>query len=176
MEVPNPKGHTSHLWPKCPLYGCNATGRLISWEIHYRPLILYPPSKMKLNSVSFKKSFLPIMVLRPDNMEMYFENWWGLILFQPKARVFLIMVILKQLYILMTWKEPFIIWYALFWLSKPVWLFKICFINIIVTLVTDFHLRQPVAGKPEAWFKRNGEQYKFWILIGCPCSPYACGL
>ncbi len=27
---------------KCPLYGCNAMGRLISWEIHYRPF-LYPP-------------------------------------------------------------------------------------------------------------------------------------
>ena len=22
---------------KTPVYGCNATGRLISWEIHYRP-------------------------------------------------------------------------------------------------------------------------------------------
>ena len=29
---------TSNLWGKCPLYSCNATGRLISWEIHYRPL------------------------------------------------------------------------------------------------------------------------------------------
>ncbi len=35
-EVPNPTGHTSNLWEKFPLYGCNATDRLISWEIHYR--------------------------------------------------------------------------------------------------------------------------------------------
>ncbi len=27
-----------HLWGKCPLYGSNATGWLISQEIHYRPL------------------------------------------------------------------------------------------------------------------------------------------
>ena len=33
-----PTGHTSNLWQKCPLYGCNATCRLIFWEIHYRPL------------------------------------------------------------------------------------------------------------------------------------------
>ncbi len=38
MKVPNTKGHTSNLLGKCPLYGGNATGRLISWEIHYRPL------------------------------------------------------------------------------------------------------------------------------------------
>ncbi len=38
MEVSNPTGHTSNLWGKCPLYGCNAMGRLISWEIHYKPL------------------------------------------------------------------------------------------------------------------------------------------
>ncbi len=37
-RVPNTRGHTSNLWGKCPLYGGNATGRLISWEIHYRPL------------------------------------------------------------------------------------------------------------------------------------------
>ncbi len=30
--------HTSNLWGKCPLYGCNATDRLIYWEIHYQPL------------------------------------------------------------------------------------------------------------------------------------------
>ncbi len=38
MEVPNPTGHTSNLWGKRPLYSCNATDRLISWEIHYCPL------------------------------------------------------------------------------------------------------------------------------------------
>ena len=42
MELPNPKGHTSNLWGKCPLYGSNATGRLISQEIHYRPLTHMP--------------------------------------------------------------------------------------------------------------------------------------
>ncbi len=51
MEVSNSTGHTSNLWQKCPLYkGCNATGRPISWEIHYRPfessdrtlLVLFP--------------------------------------------------------------------------------------------------------------------------------------
>ncbi len=31
-EVLNP--HTSNLWGMCPLYGCNVTGRPISWEIH----------------------------------------------------------------------------------------------------------------------------------------------
>ncbi len=29
--------NTSNLWGKCPLYGGNATGRLISWAIHYQP-------------------------------------------------------------------------------------------------------------------------------------------
>ena len=31
--------YTSNLWAKCPLYVSNATGRLISQEIQYRPLI-----------------------------------------------------------------------------------------------------------------------------------------
>ena len=35
------KGHTSNLWRKYPLYRGNATGRLISWEINYRPLHKY---------------------------------------------------------------------------------------------------------------------------------------
>ncbi len=38
MGVPNLKGHTRNLWGKCPLYGSNATGGLISQEIHYWPL------------------------------------------------------------------------------------------------------------------------------------------
>ncbi len=36
MAVPNPKGDTINLWGKCPLYGSNATGRLIFQEIHYQ--------------------------------------------------------------------------------------------------------------------------------------------
>ncbi len=32
---------TSNLWQKCPLYGCYAMGRLIAWEIHYRPYKIF---------------------------------------------------------------------------------------------------------------------------------------
>ncbi len=42
MGASNPKGHTSNLWGKCPLCGSNATGRLVSKEIHYQPI---QPSK-----------------------------------------------------------------------------------------------------------------------------------
>ncbi len=38
MGVTDPKGHTSNLWAKRPLYGSNATGRQTSQEIHYQPL------------------------------------------------------------------------------------------------------------------------------------------
>ncbi len=34
-----------NLWGKCPLYGSNATGRLISRGIHYRPLISHGVSE-----------------------------------------------------------------------------------------------------------------------------------
>ncbi len=40
MEVTKTKGHTRNLRGKCPLYGSNATGGLISLEIHYWPLLL----------------------------------------------------------------------------------------------------------------------------------------
>ncbi len=33
--------NTSNLWGKYPLKGGNGTSRLISWEIHYRPLRSY---------------------------------------------------------------------------------------------------------------------------------------
>ena len=33
---------------ECPLYGCNATDRLISWEIHYRP---FAPSQAAFFSI-----------------------------------------------------------------------------------------------------------------------------
>ncbi len=37
-------GHTSNLWGKCPLYGSNATGGLISQEIHYQPFVKKGPN------------------------------------------------------------------------------------------------------------------------------------
>ncbi len=39
--------YTSNLWGRCPLYGCNATDRLISWEIHYRTF--HPLSSITTN-------------------------------------------------------------------------------------------------------------------------------
>ena len=38
--IANPTGHTNNLSGKFPLYGYNATGRPISWQIHHRPLKL----------------------------------------------------------------------------------------------------------------------------------------
>ena len=40
MEIPQPVGHISNWWRKCPLQGFKATGRQISWKIHYKPFIM----------------------------------------------------------------------------------------------------------------------------------------
>ncbi len=43
--------HTSNLWGKYPLYGCNATGRLISWE--WTKGCAWESQKSKRRHVSF---------------------------------------------------------------------------------------------------------------------------
>ncbi len=59
----NTKGHTSNLWGKCPLYGGNTTGRLISWEIHYRPFMHLAFRSKSLMKLSGRQDFFITSVL-----------------------------------------------------------------------------------------------------------------